>query len=69
MKGRLLLPRMLPGRLSHMTAERGAEGAGRAVANAFGHLGQRDAATSEQFFRHRHAPGQQVFHGRQAHGA
>ena len=56
-------------RLAHVPAERGAEGAGRAVADAFGDLGERDVVAAEQILCDGHAPGDQVLHRRQAHGA
>ena len=56
-------------RLADVPAERGAEGARRAVADAFGDLGKPEVVPAEQILRDRHAPGEQVFHRRQAHGA
>ena len=55
--------------LAHVPAERGAEGARRAVANAFGDFGDSQVVAAEQILCDGHAPGEQVFHWRQAHGA
>lgn len=52
-----------------MPAERGAEGARRAVADAFSDLVEPELVAAEQILRDGHAPGEQVFHRRQAHGA
>jgi predicted acetyltransferase len=66
---RSLLPDIAPRRLPHMPAERRAERAGRPVAHAFGNFRNTEVVANEQVLRHRHAPGQQVFHRRPSHGA
>ena len=47
-----------------MPAERGAEGARRAIANAFGDLGEPELVAAEQIFRDGHSPGEHSFWGR-----
>jgi hypothetical protein len=48
-------------RMAHMPAERVAECARRAVADAFGDFGEPDVVAAEQVLRNRHAPGEQIF--------
>ena len=67
--GERVRARVAARRLAHVPAERGAEGARRAVADAFGDLGDPEVVAAEQILRDGHAPGEQVFHRRQAHGA
>src|SRR5688500_12767877 len=55
------------GRLAYVPAKRGAEGARRAVADAFGDLVDSKVVAAEQVLRDGHAPGEQVFHRRQSH--
>jgi hypothetical protein len=52
-----------------MPAERGAEGARRAVADALGDVGKPEVVAAEQIPRDGHPPGEQVFHRRQADSA
>ena len=52
-----------------MAAERGTEGARRAVADPFSNLGYPEVVPAKQVLRDRHAPGEKVFHRSQAHSA
>ena len=52
-----------------MPAERGDEGARRAVANAFGDFADCHVFPVEQVLCDSHAPGEKVFHRRHAHRA
>jgi len=56
-------------RLAYMPAKRCAEGARGAVADAFGDLIDSKIVAAEQVLRDGHAPGKEVFHRRQPHGA
>ena len=58
-----------PRRLADGAAEGGAEGAGGAVADALGDIGDAGFAAPQQVPGDRHAPGEQIFHRRQADGA
>ena len=51
-----------------MPAERGAEGARRTIPDALGDLGDPAVVAPEQILGDGHAPGEQVFHRRQADG-
>ena len=63
------LARVATRRPAHVPAERGAEGARRTVADAFGDLVEPEVVAAEQVLRDGHAPGEQVFHRWQAHSA
>lgn len=52
--------------LADVATERGAERAGRTVADALGHLGDGEVVAAEQVAGDGHAPGEQVFHRRDA---
>src|SRR5690606_20912605 len=54
-------------RHADMPRESDAESAGRAVADALGHLGDADIPMPQQVPGQCHAPGQQVLHWRHAH--
>lgn len=59
-----LRPSVAPRRHAHVAGERHAKGVDRAVARALGNLCHAAIVAPKQVFRQRHAPGQQVFHGR-----